>query len=435
MLGVLAPQLVAQVYSLEQLKQASLENNRRIREAELNVEASNEIVSNAFTNFFPSVNAQAVTMKATDYLLQMETPEMQLPVYDGDLSTSTDLFTYIPGLSIEALDYMNVGLVTAIQPLYTGGRIRTGYKLAKLGKEINEQALDISTDEVLVTTEVYYWSLLSLQEKQETLARYEKLLISLLNDVQTAFDAGLINQSDVLKVKLNLNEIASNKLKLKNGITLTKMALAQHAGLEYSEKLSISDTSFTTISPFELFFEPQLAVQQRTEIKMFGGVVTAEELKKKMTKGEYLPQVAIGIQGQYLDLEDNPYSLGIAFATVSIPLSDWWGGSHKIQQHNIEIDIAQNNLEETSELIQLQIQKAYTELEESYLQIEVAESAVNQASEYLKVSTDNYDAGIISTSDLLEAQALHQEALDRLVDAQSVYQIKRIQYLQSIAMI
>ncbi|MCW0484602.1 TolC family protein [Gaoshiqia sediminis] len=89
-----------------------------------------------------------------------------------------------------------------------------------------------------------------------------------------------------------------------------------------------------------------------------------------------------------------------------MPISDWWGGSYKLKEHELKNDAARNNLNEKSELLKLQMEKAYKELTESYQQISVAESLASQAREHLQVVTDNYEAGILSTSDLLEAQAI-----------------------------
>ena len=79
------------------------------------------------------------------------------------------------------------------------------------------------------------------------------------------------------------------------------------------------------------------------------------------------------------------------------------------------------------------MEKAYKELTESYKQISVAQSLVAQSREHLQVITDNYEAGILSTSDLLEAQAIFQESQDGLINAKSVYQIRQVYYKQAIA--
>ncbi len=429
-LTVFTFQLTAQTLSLESSKNYALEHNKLIKEARLKVSESEQVRKNVYTNFFPKVNAQVFAMRSNDYLLNIETPEMNLPVYDGNpanLQAATE-FAYVPGMEIKALDYLNIGMVTATQPVYAGGRIRTGYELAFLGKTVNEELLNLSTNEVIVKTEEYYWTLVMLETKRKTLGSYEKLLNSLLKDVQVSFEAGLIQKSDLLKVKLKLNEITANKLKLDNGITLVTMALCQHIGIDFSDDVKVQDTEFSNVAPIILYTEPINALTKRSEYHLLNKAVDAEMLQKKLARGEFLPQFAVGIQGQYLDMADQSNTYGIAFASLSIPISDWWGGAYKLKEHTIKIDIAKNNLDEKSELLFLQMEKAYKELTESYQQIQVAEAVVLEAEEHLKVVTDNYRAGIMSTSDMLEAQAIKQEANDGMVDAKSTYQIKQVYY-------
>ena len=164
---------------------------------------------------------------------------------------------------------------------------------------------------------------------------------------------------------------------------------------------------------------------------MLSGVVKAEELQKKITLGENLPQIAVGVAGYYLDMMDNSSTNSLAFATVSIPISDWWEGKHKMNQNRIKIANAQNQLDETAELLKLQVTQTNNELNQSYFQVEVAKKSVKQAEENLKITTDNYRAGVVSMSDLLDAQSAWQCTLDGLAEAQCNYQIKRAQYLKA----
>jgi len=435
-LSVMLPfQAGAQGFSLDSCKVHALEHNRRIKEARLKVEEADQVTKNVYTNFFPKVSAQVMGMKANNYLLSMETPEMNLPVYDGNpanLQTATQ-FAYIPPIAINTLDYMNMGLLTAVQPVYAGGKVRTGYKLASLGKTINEKVLELRTEEVLAKTEEYYWTLVSLQAKRKTLYSYEELLNNLQKDVQVSYDAGLIEKSDLLKVKMKISEIEANKLKLENGIEMVKMALCQHIGISYTEGITLQDTSFIINTPESLYISPEDALLNRKEYQMLNKAVDAEVLQKRLSTGDYLPQLAVGVMGQYLDVADNHDTYGIAFATLSIPISDWWGGNYKLKEHNIKIDIAKNNLNEKSELLKLQMAQSFKELSEGYKQISVAESQLDQAAEHVKIVKDNYEAGIVSTSDMLEAQAMFQEAEDNLMDAKSTYQIKETYYNQIVA--
>ena len=143
--------------------------------------------------------------------------------------------------------------------------------------------------------------------------------------------------------------------------------------------------------------------------------------------------MAVRVQGLYLDIMEQQNTYGLAVATVTVPISGWWGGSHKMKEHKIKVETAQNNLDEKSELIMLQINKAYTDMLEIHSQIHVSLSILEQADEHLKVVRDNFEAGVMATSDLLEAQAMHQQSSDAVVDAKTMYRIKQAYYLQAIS--
>ena len=429
--------LKAQNITLDSSKVLALENNKNLKASRLKLAASEKVKKNAFTNYFPKVSATAFAFRSSDYLLDIETPEMNLPVYDGNPANLpiANQFAYVPSLNIQALDYANTAVITATQPIYAGGRIRNGNKLADLGVDISESQLNLSTDQVLVTTEEYYWNLVALQEKKITLSSYDKLLQTLQKEVGDFYEAGMVNKSDLLKVKLELNKIEANRLKLDNGIEILKMVYCLHIGIPYNESIEVSDSIIAINPPESYFVEPSVALTNRQEYYMLNKAVDAEILQKKMTRGEYLPQIAVGVGGMYLDAFKQDDTYGLAFATLSIPISDWWGGSYKLQENEIKIKIAQSNLEEKSELLQLQISKSYKDLTESYKQIDIANSSLMQSIEYEIEVKNNFDAGISSTSDLLEARAQTQQAKDAQIDAKIQYRIKLTNYLQVVGKI
>ena len=133
----------AQTLNLDSLKNLTLENNRTIREARLELESSEQVKKNAFTNYFPRVFGGAVALKANDYLIKEEIPAANLPVYDGNPMSliNPTQFAYFPGMSLELFDYMNLGYVAAVEPLYMGGQIRNGNKLAALGTDIRQEGV------------------------------------------------------------------------------------------------------------------------------------------------------------------------------------------------------------------------------------------------------------------------------------------------------
>jgi len=435
---LLPSQLQAQSHllSVDSCKQLAIKNNKRIIEAGFEVQASGEVQKNAYTHYFPKVSASALVMRSTDYLVKGTLPKMNLPVYDGNpanLANATQ-FAYFPSMEINAIDYLNLASVSATLPIYAGGQIRNSNKLASIGLEVSQEQQSMTTTEVLVRTEQLYWTIVSLNEKLKTLDIYHALLDTLNRDVNNFNNAGLAQRNDLLKVQLKQNELQSNRLKLMNGISLTKRALCQHIGLKYDSTLVLTDPPAVTAIISKPINESEI-IAGRTEYQLLKNAGEAEELQLKLTKGELMPQLALGAMAAYVDIANTGNSQQFAFASLSIPISDWWAGSHKIKQQQLKIEQAQNKLSETSELLALQIAQSENDLSENYNQVRLAEKAIEQSRENLKVTDDNYRSGTIGISDLLEAQALFQTSMDQLTNSRCNLQIAKAKYLQAIGKI
>jgi multidrug efflux pump subunit AcrB/outer membrane protein TolC len=432
-ISALANKVEAQTLSLDSCKQLALLNNNRIKGAYFDAKAATEERKSLFTNYFPKISATGIVMKSSDYLIKGTTSEMDLPVYDGNpanIATATQ-FAYVPGIPIKALDYANMASLDVTLPLYAGGRIRNGNKLAQLGEEISLNQQKVITTDVLVRTEELYWSFISLKEKEKTLFCYKIMLDTLYRDMLNLQQAGVIQRNDLLKVQIKQNELQANMLKLQNGIELTGRALCQHIGISYNPSIVFcSQLAIPQDMPFHP--EAQSLVANRAEYAMLDQSVTAGELQKKITMGEYLPQLAITGSGSVTDIMGQTTKNAMALVTFSIPISDWWGGSHKIKQQQYRIEKAKAEKADNTELMELQIKQADNEQRENWFQIQVAQKTVEQAGENLKVTEDNYLSRAVSISDLLEAQALYREANDNLTDAKCNYQIKSAKYLQAI---
>lgn len=427
-------QIYAQrVLTLEESKQLALLNNAKSKNSKLEVEASKQIRKSAFTNFFPNISAGGLMFEAQEGLMEMETHGGNLPIYDGNpanLKTATQ-YAYMPASTMSLMKKGTVGFVNIVQPVFAGGRIWNGNKLASLGEDASEFKDKLTKDEISLKTEEQYWQLVSLEEKQKTINKYEELLKRLLIQVEDAFNSGLVMKNDVLKVKLKLNEVLLNKSKLENGRKLAAMAFCQHIGIEYDSTIVLHDELSIKDIPQNYFIDNSEALKKRTEYSLLELSVEAEKLQTKMKLGEYLPQAGIGLSGMYMKFDESKErTLGLVFGTVYVPISGWWGGSHELEERSIKEEIAENNFKNNSELLLLQIEKTWQDFTDSYKQYLLSEESKTQAEENYKVNDDSYKNGLINISDLLEAQALLQQTRDQLTDAKANCVVKKITYLQ-----
>jgi outer membrane protein TolC len=291
----------------------------------------------------------------------------------------------------------------------------------------------MTDNEVLLTTERFFWQLVSLQEKMKTLENSEKMLDHILSDVKVAVETGLTTRNDLTRVELERNRLAGFRLKAENGLQLLKLAFAQHIGVS-AETLNIQPP------PFDEFMPPTtgnetLALQNRPEYKLLQKNVDISKLQVHMEIGKNLPTVAVGAAYQYMrfDLHSkngikNNFLMGLA--SVSIPITDWWGGAHAIKMKKIELQAAENMRKENSDLLLVQMQKVRNELNEAYFQIQLSKKSIAVAEENLRMSNDNYNAGITTLTDLLEAQNLLQQTQDQFVEAVTEYYKKLAEHLQ-----
>jgi outer membrane protein TolC len=398
-----------QAYSLAQCKKLALENNARMKNARLEVSSARQTKEEAFTNFFPSLSASALGYNANQ------------PLVEANLG----------GMPLALLKNGIVGDITVTQPLFAGGQIVNGNKLAQLGVEVSRFKQEQSEKEVLLTTEVYYWQIISLNEKLKTLAIVEQLVNSLYKDVDAAVKAGVKNRNDLLQVQLRKNSVASDRLQLENGLKLSRMLLGQYVGLK-ADSLSIEPISFDEpASPEKLRTDHGAALLTTPEYQLLAKNVEANRLQQKITVGKYLPTVGVGASYMYDDLMDKDNTTAMVFAKVSVPISDWWGGSHAIKKQKFQTMMAQNEQRNNSDLLLIQMQKLWNDVEESYKQVKLAEESVVTATENVRLNTNYYQAGTTTLSDLLDSQLLLQQSRNQHTDAYTQYLIKQTQYLQA----
>ena len=423
----------AQTYTLEQIKDSALQNNFAIRSAKYGVEAAQQQRKEAFTKYFPSVSGTGVWFNANKGMAQTTiNPSASIsPELGAALAQSLPqeaLAALANPISISMMKNGTIGSLMAVQPVFAGGQIINGNKLAKVGEEVSKLQLQLSENEVEKTAEQYFWQLASLQEKMNTINAVDTLLRDIHKDVDVAVRAGVAMRNDLLQVQLRQNDIQSQRLKLQNGISIVRLLLSQYCGLrDTSFAISFQTSIPEKFNVSCLMFN----VNGLPEYQLLGKQVEAAKLQKQMVVGQNLPTLAVGAGYNYHNVLENNHSFGMVFATVSVPISDWWGGSHAIKRKKIEHQKAVEQLEDNAQLLKIRMQNAWNGVEESYQQLQLAKRSIEQADENLRLNRNYYRAGTSKMSDLLEAQLLYQQALDKHTDAFADYQNKLLEYKQA----
>lgn len=428
--------------SLDSCRAWALANQAKMKKALLDKDAAQETRMAALTKYFPSLSATAGVFQSQDYLINVNT---------GDIRNSgaqLEVNGTVRGQDVgnnplveQVIDYLNVDVTASLkmldhgafanllvtQPIFAGGRIIAGNKLAKLGVEAAELQTYMTRDEVLLTVEERFWMLHSLYAKRTALEQALQMIDTLRRDAEAGTDAGVVGRNDLLKVKLKQNEMLAAKTQLDNGIRLATKALAQYVG-----RMELADDELMLIEPEEQpisMSNPDAAV--RYESRLLELAERAEAQKLKMTIGESLPQVAVGgTYGANNLLGSSFGGNGMVFATANVPISAWWENSHNARKQRISLQRAAIDREDLTQQLALQNQQIIDGLCEAVELLAIRRQAVADAETNLTEAANYYEAGLCSISELLEAQTLLQQSRADLADQQVEVHLKRLRYGQ-----
>lgn len=454
-----------QTYNLQQCLDMAIENNRTLKSKRIDIDKADNDKHSARMNYLPKVSANAMGFMSAGDLIdgklnisdEYKQGMMANPITQGIIQQQPAQMQQALGQAIAGMQDMTFNMldrgitasIVALQPIYTGGQIINGNKLAQLQTEVKQLQYNMSEREIKQNVAQYYWTTQALRANIKTLDAVDQQLNQLHSQVEQYVNAGVTNRNDLLKVELKQQEMASNRLKVNNGLQLSQMVLAQLVGADINEFQTAEEEVTTTQQPADIFEDADAAVAQRDEITLTQKGIEASKLQLKMERGKNLPTIAVGAAGLYYNmagdmsfktnLDPKATNIGrmkldkvnlIGMATVSVPISAWWSHRHDINKAKANVLQARLTSEDTQEKLKLDVQSAWNTLNESYAQVRIAKKSVESSTENLRLNKDYYNVGQTTMSDLLDAVTLSHKATNALTQAYANYNIAIADYLQ-----
>lgn len=335
--------------------------------------------------------------------------------------------------------------ITLTQPLYAGGKIVAGHRLAKIGEEAAGEQLRKTKTEVIYDADNAYWSYVSVLEKQKMMEALSARMDTLFSQVGASIEAGMAVDSDLLTVKAKRSEVLYQKQKVESGVRLCRMALCRIVGVPFDTQIEVADP----MSGDSPRIDTEVDIVGRPEMKLLQSQVDAAKQQVRMTRGDWLPSLAI--VGGYVNFGNirmktmvdagdgtfTPYEqkigqgLGTAMLSLSVPIFKWGQNYYKVRKAKIDVDNALLDLQKNERLLTLEANQASMNLNDSYLLLEAAEDAMAEADENLRVMKNRYDASMATLSDLLEAQSQWHQSRSNLIEAITQTRICVTDYLRA----
>ncbi|MBR6491120.1 MAG: TolC family protein [Bacteroidales bacterium] len=419
--------------SLEECLDAANSNNVYLKNAHLDVLSAQAQRNEARWEFFPKVSLLSYGYRAIDPFIRIDIHDIiKGSDFANNLANYFSNLAYMNGFKpyFETAQYGYGSSLTALQPVYAGGRIRNGNKLAGLGVEASKIQYDIQQKKTSYEIEEKYWFSVALQEKMKTLEKMQTMLDAIEKDVTSAVNAGVIARSQLIQVQEKQKELSNGFLQLRSGLKLAKMDLFNAAGIDYDYfKLD----SIMLVSSLEAFPEPldiyipQDSMKPLQESRLLEIQEEAKKLEKAMSVGELLPKVLIGADYGYNNMlgDVSDGFNGVIFGMVQIPITDIGKAAVRAKRYDYAVQKAANEREYLDEQLVLLSRKLFVDVENAWDAIAVSEESVKVAEENEKNIRADYEAGRDTLTSLLQAESATRTAREELID-------KRMEYRKAV---
>ena len=460
--------------SLDSCRALALANNKDLLISNEKINAAHYQRKAAFTNYLPNFSATGAYMRnQKEFSLLNNDQKATLSGLGTNLAgpiqqVATEIVTAHPelkpliaslsgklGAALPALDqagnslvdalrtdtrYVYAGAITLTQPLYMGGKIRAYNKITKYAEELAQEQHHGGMQEVIMSTDQAYWQVISLVNKKKLAEGYLKLLQQLDGDVEKMINEGVATKADGLSVRVKVNEAEMTLTKVEDGLSLARMLLCQLCGIDLSSPITLADENMEDIPLLttDPHFDLSTAYENRPEIRSLELATQIYKQKVNVTRAEHLPSIAL--MGNYMvtnpsvfnSFENKFKGMWNVGVMVQIPIWHWGEGIYKTRAAKAEARIAQYQLQDAREKIELQVNQAAFKVKEAGKKLVMSSKNMEKAEENLRYATLGFKEGVIATSNVLEAQTAWLSAHSEKIDAQIDVKLTEIYLKKSL---
>lgn len=455
-----------EILSLDSCRSRALQHNKQLQVARWAVERARHEHAAARTNYLPKISATAAYTHTGETLsLLSDRQKSELTHLGTNLSRSLSpqfqqaaqrLLAAQPALAplvqsvmaaapgaASALDAAGrrladafdtdtrdvaVGAIVLTQPLYMGGKIRAYDRLTRYSSQLSGEQLRAEEQALVLEVDKAYWQVVSLVNKQALAQSYCDMLRHLHGDLEKMIAQGVATRSGELSVSVELNRAEMALLKVTDGLTLSRMLLAQLCGMPLDARPALADEPLSDLPVATQPASPDaaLAFALRPELRQLDLAARIYSEKTRIERAAHRPTLALtaGVLTHYPTLHDGfqrrfhgTWNVGLL---LRMPLWTWGEARHKVSAARAEEAMSRLRLSDARDRIELQVHQSAFAVNEANKKLALAGKNLDKAEENLRMARVGFDEGVLPTSDLLAAHtawlAAHSDKIDAQID-------------------
>lgn len=398
--------------SLREAVQLALRENKAVTAASEGVRAADTRTGQARSGYLPKLNY-------TESFMRGDNPVFVFSSLLTQHQFGASNFALGPLNRPNALDNFQ-SLLTLDQSLYDGGQTRQAVRAADLGRQMSgEDARRVHMETIAAAARAYYDVVLAT----ESLTTAEQAVRSAEADLRQAESvraAGMSTDVDVLSIRVHLAAVNEQRIQRAADLDVARAALNNALGIPLDSAHAVaSDLRPARLPDNELADLEKDAAQDRPEARQTRLAVNLAQTQSDTAHAALLPQV--GFHTAFEADRQQFVTRGGANWLVGFSLKwNLFNGSAdkaRIQETEHARLRAEADAERMDSAVRLQVRQAYAGLRSAEQRIEVAQAAVAEAQESLRITQNRYQAGISNVTDLLRNETAVLESSTRYLAA------------------
>lgn len=403
----------------------ALENKAEAEKARLNIRRGDAQIAEVKSNAFPNISFNS----NTSY-----NPLLQETVLPGEMFGA-------PGEQVKVAfgqKWTSSNMIQLTQQLFNQ-QVFTGLKAAKSTKEFYLINAELTEEQIIEKVANAYFQVYQAEQMLKNAESNLAITNQTIKIIKGLYDAGLARKIDYDRVVVAKNNVNAGVQQLENAVDLSENALKFMIGMPMSQEIVLPEQTFDpAILP-----DRSANFDERTEMKLMNKQIELLEWQKKATEAEYYPTVMLSANYGFLGQGDkmpwwNGQKNGVYWSdmasiglNIRVPIFNGFATKSRVELNKIEIEKAQADLREARLGLDLEHSNAVTQLENNMTMINMQEENVDLAENVLSNTRSNYQHGLATLNDILDAERDLTEAKNNLTKAKLDYKLAEINLLKS----
>lgn len=310
--------------------------------------------------------------------------------------------------------------ITVDQTIYDAGQTRRAVHSADLGRQLTgEEARRVRMETVAGVVRAYYGAVLAA----ESLKSAEQAVRSAEADLgraESIHAAGMSTDADVLSIRVHLAAMTEQRIRRGADLEVARAALNDALGLP----LDAPHALVTTLTPMTLPDKPldeweRSASGERPETRQTRLATSLAQTETAGARASLLPQIAFhaGFEADRQRFINRGGANWLAAVTVRWNLFNGGSDQARIAEATHAERSAQAGAARADSAVRLQVRRAWAEARAASQRIEVAQAAMAEAEESLRITQNRYEAGMNNVTDLLRTETAVLESRTRYLAA------------------